>query len=129
MLTTSTTRNQQFALGGKKDAGGSGPRPLAPHSLDTFPGFIFVLQPDAAGYRLLQSTSGAWTDAPGRRASGKDPTAQGPRAFLSIEPRNSVVRGENGVETCDMVDTRKGSKNQGFPANPMKPGWGRSSVG
>jgi hypothetical protein len=52
--------------------------------------------PDASIHRLLQSTRGAWTDAPGRRARIGNWMDGLPYSFLSIKPRNSVIWGGNG---------------------------------
>lgn len=63
-------------------------------------GRIFVLLglgPDAASHRLLQSKSGAWTDAPGRRVPGTG-WAELPYSSLSIKPRNWVIWGGHGCQ-------------------------------
>lgn len=79
-------------------------------------------------FGLLQFTHCAWTDALGRRV-GNRIWAFG---FLSIScPLTPGIRSYGGgmVATGDAVDSKKRQENQGFPSNPVKTKWGRSSVG
>jgi hypothetical protein len=53
-------------------------------------------------------------------------------SFLSTScPLTPGIRlyGVEMVDAGDSVDSKKRQENQGFPANPMKTSWGRSSVG
>ena len=77
------------------------------------------LGPDAASHRLLQSTSGAWTDAPSRRALGTG-WAELPYGFLSIEPRNWVIWGGTQLARATLWTVRKGRKIKGFPLTRRK---------
>jgi hypothetical protein len=58
--------------------------------------FFRATEPDGSIDALLQSTRGAWTDAPGRRARIGNWMAVLPYSFLSIKPRNWVIWGGNG---------------------------------
>jgi hypothetical protein len=62
----------------------------------TEPSLAFGSKPDGSIDALLQFILGAWTDAPGRRARIGNWTEGLPYSFLSIKPRNSVIRGGNG---------------------------------
>ena len=77
---------------------------------------------------LLQFIHGAWTDALGCRVVQQDLGV----GFLSIScPLTPGIRlyGVEVVETGDSMDSKERQENQGFPSNPVKTKWGRSSVG
>ena len=79
-------------------------------------------------FGLLQFIHGAWTDALGCRVVLQDLGV----SFLSTScPLTPGIRlyGVETVDAGDSIDSEKRQENQGFPANPVKTKWGRSSVG
>ena len=51
------------------------------------------------------------------------------RTSLQFPVDKTRLYGVEAVDTGDAVDSKKRQENQGFPANPVKTKWGRSSVG